>query len=555
MPGDAADRWGADMRWWTRAAVGLALLVLLGVPALAGAREDAVAVIIGNKDYAEGIPDVSFAGNDADAMKHFVVEVLGYDSENIIDLRDATAAEMNDVFGNERGHKGKLWSYLDPAGGSEVTVFYSGHGVPGLDGKSYLLPVDAAPDRPEINGYPLAVLYANLLKLKTRGVTIYLDACFSGGSGDGGMVVGNTSGILVAPRAVKADGLTILTAAGGREVASWDEDARHGLFTRHLLDALRGAADAPRYGEKDGKVTLGEAKAYLDRHMTRAARRTYLRDQNTHAEGDATRVLALLPKGQPVPKAQGHSQATPVVGTYSLRPGETFRDCADCPEMVVVPSGSFMMGSPESEEGRDDDEGPRHRVTIPAPFAVGRFAVTFSEWDACVSDGGCGGYRPKDRDWGRDRRPVIYVSWNDAKRYVSWLSQKTGRGYRLLSEAEWEYVARAGTTTRYHWGDDYRSDRVADGDQTEPVGRYASNRFGLHDVHGNVLEWVEDCRNGSYAGAPDDGRAWVSGDCDYRVVRGGSWSDNPRDLRAANRDRSRAERRGLNIGFRVVRTL
>ena len=237
------------------------------------------------------------------------------------------------------------------------------------------------------------------------------------------------------------------------------------------------------------------------------------------------------------------------------RVGETFKDCADCPEMVVVPSGSFMMGSPDNEEGRYDDEGPRHRVTIPAPFAVGRFEVTFSEWDACVSDGGCGDYRPEDRGWGRDLRPVIYVDWNDAQRYVSWLSQKTGHGYRLLNEAEWEYVARAGTTTRYHWGDDYRSDRVADGGKTELVGRYASNRFGLHDVHGNVFEWVEDCWNGSYAGAPADGRAWVSGDCSDRVVRGGSWGSFPGFLRAASRSWYGAEGRDGSIGFRVVRTL
>ncbi len=233
--------------------------------------------------------------------------------------------------------------------------------------------------------------------------------------------------------------------------------------------------------------------------------------------------------------------------------GETFKDCPDCPRMVVVPSGSFMMGSPESDKKWRDDEKPRHRVRIPAPFAVGRFEVTFSEWDACVSDGGCGGYRPKDRDWGRDRRPVIYVSWNDAKRYVSWLSKKTGRGYRLLSEAEWEYVARAGTTTRYHWGDDYRSDRVADGGKTELVGRYASNRFGLHDVHGNVFEWVEDCWNGSYAGAPDDGRPWVSGTCGIRVARGGSWDHPPGYLRAAYRSWSRADFRNADIGFRVAR--
>ena len=231
--------------------------------------------------------------------------------------------------------------------------------------------------------------------------------------------------------------------------------------------------------ERDG-TSLGFIYAPLlkDKEAREAARK--------QAEEEAER-RRLASAATPVGKPKIASPSTPVVGTYSLRPGETFSDCPDCPEMVVVPSGSFMMGSPESEEGRHNDEGPRHRVRIPAPFAVGKFEVTFSEWDACVSDGGCGGYRPKDEGWGRDRRPVINVNWKDAQRYVSWLSQKTGHGYRLLSEAEWEYVARAGTTTRYHWGDDYRSDRVADGGKTEPVGRYARTALVFTTFMGTFL--------------------------------------------------------------------
>ena len=193
--------------------------------------------------------------------------------------------------------------------------------------------------------------------------------------------------------------------------------------------------------------------------------------------------------------------------------GDVFRDCDVCPEMVVVPAGEFMMGSPPSEEGRGDDEGPVHRVTISEPFAVGVYEVTFEEWDACVSGGGCGGYRPEG--WGRSSRPVINVSWDDAQAYVAWLSGKTGEAYRLLSESEWEYAARAGTTTRYHWGDDVgrnRANCVDDycGDSwefTAPVGSFGANGFGLHDILGNVREWVEDCWNGSYAGAPSDGSA------------------------------------------------
>ena len=244
-----------------------------------------------------------------------------------------------------------------------------------------------------------------------------------------------------------------------------------------------------------------------------------------------------------------------------LEVGDVFRDCADCPEMVVVPSGSFMMGSPPSEEGRWDDEGPVHRVSIPSAFAVGVYEVTFEEWDACVSAGDCGGYRPSDWGWGRGKRPVINVSWEDAQAYVAWLSGETSETYRLLSEAEWEYVARAGTTTRYHWGDAIGRNLANcdgcgsrwDSEGTSPAGVFGANAFGLHDVHGNVWEWVEDCWNSSYAGAPNDGSVWSSGDCSRHVLRGGSWYYYPRGLRAASR--GSAGNRHKSTGFRVARTV
>ena len=242
--------------------------------------------------------------------------------------------------------------------------------------------------------------------------------------------------------------------------------------------------------------------------------------------------------------------------------GETFRECPSCPEMVVVPAGSFMMGSPSHEEGRYGNEGPAHRVTISEPFAAGVYEVTFAEWDACASGGGCGGHRPDDEGWGRGNRPVINVSWKDAQAYADWLSRKTGAEYRLLSEAEWEYAARAGTTTRFHWGDDVGRNRANcycgdSWDTTAPVGSFAANGWGLHDMHGNVWEWVEDCWNESYAGAPSDGNAWESGNCDRRVLRGGSWysDDVERFLRSANRSRSETGFRRKYDGFRVARTL
>ena len=240
------------------------------------------------------------------------------------------------------------------------------------------------------------------------------------------------------------------------------------------------------------------------------------------------------------------------------QPGRRFKDCTACPEMVVVPTGSFMMGSPSSEKGRDSDESPQHRVRIAQPFAVGVYEVTFAEWDACVSAGGCSGYGPADRGWGRGQRPVIYVSWNDAQAYVKWLSNKTGKRYRLLSEAEWEYVARAGTETPFHVGRTISTDQANYdrnyGAQTMEAGSFPSNGYGLYDVHGNVDEWVQDCWNDSYSGAPTDGSAWTSGDCSGRVLRGGSWDSQHRNLHLADRDWSPASYRSIRTGFRVART-
>jgi formylglycine-generating enzyme required for sulfatase activity len=245
------------------------------------------------------------------------------------------------------------------------------------------------------------------------------------------------------------------------------------------------------------------------------------------------------------------------VGVYpkaGREPGETFKDCAECPEMVVIPAGRFRMG--DLSGSGDDDEKPVHAVTIGYKFAVGKFEVTFDEWDACVAEGSCFGRRPDDEDWGRGRRPAINVSWEDAKNYVHWLSFETGQVYRLLSEAEWEYVARAGTTTAYNTGSGISKGQARYQSRgTVRVGSYSPNAFGLYDVHGNVFEWAEDCWHDSYHGAPGDGGAWTTGgDCDERVLRGGSWSNRPRNLRSADRARDTWVIRDSLDGFRVART-
>ncbi len=244
--------------------------------------------------------------------------------------------------------------------------------------------------------------------------------------------------------------------------------------------------------------------------------------------------------------------------SYWLKPGERFRDLDIAPEMVAVPAGEFWMGSKDGEG--DADEHPRHKVAISRPFAVGRFPVTFDEWDAAVAAGGVT-RKPDDYGWGRGRRPVIDVSWDDAQAYVKWLSGKTGQRYRLLSEAEWEYCCRAGTETAYSFGDTITkaqaqfSEGWGSAGKTVEVGSFPPNAFGLYDMHGNVWEWCEDCWNESYNGAPADGSAWATGDCTFRVLRGGSWLSLPQILRAARRLRDDAEYRVSIGGFRVARTL
>jgi formylglycine-generating enzyme required for sulfatase activity len=244
-------------------------------------------------------------------------------------------------------------------------------------------------------------------------------------------------------------------------------------------------------------------------------------------------------------------------------------DFPEAPEMMMIPAGNFIMGSPPDERGRKASEGPQHSVEIAHAFALSRDLVTFDEWEACAEDGGCRHYFPPDEHWGRDTRPVINVSWSDAQDYVAWLSAKTGKSYRLPTEAEWEYAARAGTTTPYYFGFELNTGEANyDGvdypdagspgiyrQTTTPVGSFPPNAFGLTDMEGDVWEWTEDCWNADYRGAPSDGSARASGDCNRRVVRGGAFNNTPAYARSAFRFWEVGELRSAFIGFRVARDL
>ena len=704
------------------AGAALVALALAGGAAPAAGDGLGVAVIVGNRTYAdERVPEVAYAHSDAEAFKRFVTGRLGFDADNVIDLRDATKAQLESWFGVRGNVRGLLWRRVDPSGGSDVVVFYSGHGVPGSGGGGYLLPADSNPDAAELNGYPIDLLYENLGGLRTRSATVYLDACFSGNS-PGGTLIRSASPVYVeADLPGAAAGLTVLTAASGAQMASWDEGAGHGLFTEHLLDGLYGAADA----DGDGRVTAREAKGHLDRTMTRAARRAFGREQDAGLHGDGGAVLSVAPAGgwgsRPPPppaaftvvvnpaharvrllnagspyragmelaagsyrveaSAEGHETrretvahgaaptvhrivlsrsgqpftvvtvpaharvrlvdradayrpgmvlppdsyrveasapgyatkmesvthgAEPTVRRIALRragskaiprAGDRFRDCPECPEMVVVPAGSYRMGSPSGEAGRSSEEGPVHEVTFHRPFALGVHEVTVAEFGRFVDETGhrtgssCAvwegdewedraGLGWRDPGFGQGGgHPVVCASWNDARAYMKWLSLRTGEAYRLPSESEWEYAARAGTTTARYWGEgesgQCRHANGADASMKEhysgwtwtvascrdghvhtaPVGSFDANGWGLHDMLGNVSELTGDCWNGGYTGAPADGSAWEIGDCNHRVLRGGSWDYLPGMLRSAFRFRVNSGNRYFSVGFRVARTL
>lgn len=259
---------------------------------------------------------------------------------------------------------------------------------------------------------------------------------------------------------------------------------------------------------------------------------------------------------EPPPSSQSSSPSTaaPDAGDPP-KPGETFQDCPTCPELVVVPPGDFVMG------GDAPYEKPARRVTIRQPFAIGRHEVTFAQWDSCVAAGGCKG-GIDDHGFGRGNRPVTDVSYDDIQVYLRWLSAETRRSYRLPSEAEWEYAARAGSASPFWWGGQAGSGRANCEDCTQgparrtvEIGSYRPNAFGLYDTAGNAAEWVEDCWNMGYRGAPADGSAWRSGECGMRVLRGGSFTSRTAAIRSGARFRYDRDVRYYANGFRVVREL
>ena len=580
-PGPAAALW--------RAAVLAALLLswVAPLPAFAAGR---VALVMGNGAYTQTSP-LANPVNDARAVGE-ALDRIGFD---VTVLKNLDEDAMDDALGE----------FEEKSVGADVALlFYAGHGME-MNGANYLIPVDARLASASAVTRETVALDSVLAAMANAGTRIViLDACRNNPfvrSMRGARRANVRSGGLAA--VASGEGLLVAYAAGAGEVAA-DGDGRseNSPYTTALLEQLErpgvdvrvmlgnvGAEVRGRTGDQqpfvysslsgelhlvgdDSDVTVtdggGGGSDAVTAERLRQERAFWDSVKNSANPAVFEAYLERWPSGGFASLARIRL-AELVDPPIRLRAGEVFRDCDGCPEMVVIPAGTFTMGSRAAEEGRLDSEGPQHRVEV-SSFALGATEVTFDEWAACVRGGGCNRYRPADAGWGRGARPVINVSWEDARAYVRWLSRATGASYRLPSEAEWEYAARAGTKMPFHTGATISTDQANyDGNyvygsgrrgtnrqQTMPVKTFAPNAFGLHDVHGNVWEWTEDCWHENYRGAPRDGAAWTSGgDCGRRVLRGGSWANVPRYLRSAARDWDTTVHRLNGAGFRVARTL
>ena len=612
------SRWTGRVGW---ALLPAALAAALGWAAEAagqGAAGRRVALVVGNGAYT-GVSPLDNPPNDA-ADVTAALRRLDFD---VVSRFDADEHAMDDA----------LAEFEDRSAGADLAlVFYAGHGLE-MDGSNYLVPVDARLDTAAaVRRETIALDSVIDAAAGARTRIVILDACRNNPfarSMRGATRANVRPGGLAAVST--GEGLLVAYAAAAGRVALDGEGSRNSPYTAALLRHLAAPGVEVRvmFGNVGGAVAAatGDQQPFIYTSLTGEH---YLggRPSPTAAGGPAEtgggtdreslfwQTIAgstdpadfeaykrRYPRGDFVDLADNRLAAlrrAPDPPASDPRParrvGERFRDCPECPELVVVPAGSFTMGSPSWEEGRFEDEGPQRRVTIPSSLAVGVYEVTRGEFGRFVSATGhttgtsCYAFEggPQADREGRgwrdpgfaqtDDHPVVCVSWEDAQAYVRWLSRKTGARYRLLSESEWEYVARGGAATSRHWGErlssqcgyangadsalrpNYLSITVAECDDgvvhTARVGSYRANSFGVYDVLGNVQEWVEDCWHDDYLGAPSGRSAWIwDGDCRLRVLRGGSWGNDPRSLRSANRYRNTAGSRCGDSGFRVSRTL
>ncbi|MEM8973039.1 MAG: SUMF1/EgtB/PvdO family nonheme iron enzyme [Pseudomonadota bacterium] len=522
------------------------------------AQQSRVALVIGNSAY-EHTTTLKNPKNDAILFGQ-TLEKLGF--EVILETNLGLKPMQRAI----RTYLAKL-----DAGGKDAVglVYYAGHGLQ-VEGINYLVPVDARIEREgdvAIETISASKLIAGLRLAKNNLNIIILDACRN--NPYRGFARGASRGLarLDAPK-----GSYIVFATAPGDVAA-DGAGDNSPFTTALSQymatpGLNVEQIIKRVGRSVSKVTDGRQRPWLSSSVYEDF---FPAGRGAGKWASVTSKALGNALGGGAKKSVTPAAAAPAKAADKKSKG-TFRDCAQCPEMTVVPAGRFKMGS-NNPAFEDRNQKPLHDVTITKPFAVGRFEVTFDQWEACHKGRGCARYNPKDEDWGRGKRPVIRVNWLDAITYVEWLKQKTGKRYRLLTEAEWEYAARAGSQTLFSVGDTLTTFQAnVDGRrsfnngpkgvllaQTQPVGSYKPNAFGLYDMHGNVWEWVADCYHRTYEGAPANGKARTlparGHRCHRRVLRGGSFNRNARFARSANRYSQSASIRSRETGFRVARDL
>lgn len=564
------------------------------------------ALVIGNNRHL-ALPALRTAVADARAVAALLRDRYAFVGVEL--LLDASRA---DILLALNGYRRELED------GDRLLIYYAGHGH--LDqgsGEGYWLPTDASPDNP-LNWVSNSHITNTLKAMRARHVLVVADSCYSGtltrSVGDGGdaELAATDRGRLTWLARIDAKRARTALVSGGLEPVADEGRHGHSVFAEAFLSVLRdnaellhgqalfdrlkdrvvvNAAQTPRYGNVRFAYHEGGDFIFAPRDALRARQRpdagnaeesqsaehcalVWRTISDSRVRSDFEAYLAAYPECPMAPVARARL-ATLAPGAVADEPrsasatsssaaatrakaGTRFRDCDECPELVVIPAGTGVIGSPADETDRDENEGPMHDVRIGADLAVGRHEVTVAQWRACVEAGGCDGFVPEGLSAAAPDRPVAGVNWHDARAYVAWLTARTGHRYRLPSEAEWEYVARAGTRTAYHTGATIADSAAHFGGMAASpaaVGTYTANAFGLHDVHGNVWEWVEDCYQDSHMDAAGDGSARSAPDCAVRVLRGGSWREPAWSLRSAARVGFAATLRVRDFGFRVARDL
>ena len=555
------------MKMWFRLLLPVVACIALTPSAISQQRAHRVALIIGNANYPDASTPLSTTVKDArtlaDEFKRLDFEVDSVENAGKEELRRAIDAFTAKVRKD-----------------TEALFYFSGFGLQ-VQRRSYLLPVNAqiwSENDVSRDAISIDDVLADIHRKGAKVKIIIVDAArrnpFERRF--------RASPMGLAPLGAPEGTLALFSVAPGTVLNDRDGAEANSILVTELIKELRSpnqpaeqAFNRTRIGvarASNNEIVPWIASSLLEEFYFRGSAASAPVARAPPAPPPAP-PPALAPAPAPAPVAQAPRPApapTPTTPPQAQAPapsraastastrfetGQVFRDCADCPEMVVVPAGNFMMGA------RQEYEKPLHRVQIDKAFAIGRYEVSFAEWMKCNDQGPCN-HRPSDRNWGRDNRPVINISWVDAKAFATWMSQKTGQTYRLPSESEWEYAARAGTKTPFWWGAEVgaRNANCADcntreGMKTLPVGSFKPNPFGLFDTSGNVAEWVEDCWNDNYRGAPADGSPWITGQCRLRVLRGGAFDSQAAIASSESRFRYDYDVRYSANGFRLVREL